>query len=102
MVTIGTLNGGNITITTGLATTPTRIWWSDDESDFSDCPSNNGTFSSSCFPEGKSNYEAIKVEFGSDVTNIVEYAFFACENLTNAIIPNSVTSIGNNAFNGCM
>ena len=36
MVTIGTLNGGNITITTGGSTPvtreETRFWWSNDES----------------------------------------------------------------------
>ena len=32
---------------------------------------------------------------------IVDYAFSDCTNLTNAIIPNSVTSIGRSAFSGC-
>lgn len=96
------LVGGNITITTGSATRAvTRIWWSDDESDYSDCPSNNGTFDSNCFPEGKSNTDAVKVEFGSDVTSIGDYAFYECSGLMSVTFPNSVTSIGGGAFTNC-
>ena len=102
----------------------TRIWWSNDESDYSDCPSNNGTFDSSCFPSGKSAANAVKVEFGSDVTSIgfnvfeeseelthvtipgnvisiMENAFYYCSNLTNVTIGNGVMSIGSNAFDNC-
>ena len=32
---------------------------------------------------------------------IYEYALYGCNNLTNVIIPNSVTSIGNSAFGSC-
>ena len=35
------------------------------------------------------------------VTNIENYAFSGCNNLTNVNIPNSVTTIGNYAFSGC-
>lgn len=79
----------------------TRIWWSNDESDYSDCPSNNGTFDSSCFPSGKSAANAVKVEFGPDVTSIDDWVFSSCLNLTSVMMPNNVTSIGNNTFYGC-
>ena len=35
------------------------------------------------------------------VTNIGDYAFFGCSNLSSIMIPNGVTSIGNYAFFGC-
>jgi hypothetical protein len=36
------------------------------------------------------------------VTSIGNYAFWYCSGLTAITIPNSVTSIGNNAFDGCI
>lgn len=45
-----------------------------------------------------------KVEYNKteyNVTSIGNNAFNGCSNLTNITIPNSVTSIGNNAFEGC-
>ena len=37
----------------------------------------------------------------NSVTEIGEYAFYGCESLTSVKIPNSVTSIGKNAFYNC-
>lgn len=36
-----------------------------------------------------------------DVTSIGERAFFSCSDLTSVTIPNSMTSIGYQAFSGC-
>ena len=129
MVTIGTLNGGNITITTGGSgggETPvpvgreiTRAWWSDDESDYSDLSSDNGTFDSSCWQD---NTSCIKIEFGNDVRIIGDWLFegtdlesvvfgnniqsigdgaFFGTPISEITLPNSVTQIGGSAFNSC-
>ena len=38
---------------------------------------------------------------GNDGTSIGQYAFYGCTGLTSVTIPNSVTSIGGSAFSGC-
>ena len=49
------------------------------------------------------NYHAsIKtIVLGSGVTNLGNYAFYNCDNLTDIIIPDGVTRIGNSAFSFC-
>lgn len=42
-----------------------------------------------------------KVIFESNVTNIGDYAFYNCSNLTSITIPDSVTYIGDYAFSNC-
>ena len=41
------------------------------------------------------------ISIPSGVTNIGDYAFVGCANLTNITIPNTVTLIGNASFSGC-
>ena len=49
-----------------------------------------------------SNRDSIKtVVIENGVTNIGDFAFYACNLLTSVNIPNSVTSIEDNAFRGC-
>ncbi len=49
------------------------------------------------------NREAIlSVVIEDGVTNISDFAFFGCSNITSIDIPNSVTSIGSYAFGGCL
>lgn len=54
--------------------------------------------------DGSWNQNArIKEIFIADgVTNINQFAFAGCKNLTNVTIPNSITSIGNSAFADCI
>lgn len=113
MVTIGTLNGGNITITSGGSTpatrTATRVWYGNDESVYTEYE-----ISGSIYSPGKNEDDDIlpteqipnvtsakKIEIGTSVTNIGYGAFCACVSLINLTIPNSVTSIGNYAFGDC-
>ena len=42
-----------------------------------------------------------KVEIGTGVTNIGDYAFTNCYSLASVVIPNSVTSIGGSSFQNC-
>ncbi|MBR6315249.1 MAG: leucine-rich repeat domain-containing protein [Clostridia bacterium] len=44
-------------------------------------------------------YRTLIIEDG--VTNIINWGFFDCSNLSSVTIPNSVTSIGHGTFNGC-
>ena len=50
------------------------------------------------FMDGK---EITDLVIPNSVTSIGSYAFSGCSSLTSVTIPNSVTSIGNGAFNGC-
>ena len=45
--------------------------------------------------------EITEMVIPNNVTNIGNYAFYGCSGLTSIKIPNSVTTIGNHAFYGC-
>ena len=47
------------------------------------------------------NEEVTNANIPNSVTSIEGYAFYNCSGLTSVTIPNSVTSIGSNAFGGC-
>ena len=58
------------------------------------------TMGSSSFPvfDGCSNLTSLTI--GGNVKTIPSYAFYKCSGLTSVTIPNSVTSIGSDAFSG--
>ena len=47
------------------------------------------------------NFGVKRIIVGDSVTRIGDNAFNGCSSLTSVTIPNSVTTIGNNAFSGC-
>ncbi len=51
-----------------------------------------------CYPAGKTDKS---YNITNSVTSIGDYAFNGCSSLTNVTIPNSVTEIGGSAFVGC-
>ena len=46
-------------------------------------------------------YNLTNIKLSNNVTRIGEYAFYDCDSLTSILIPNSVTNIGNYAFYMC-
>lgn len=46
-------------------------------------------------------YNLVSVDIGDTVTSIGDYAFNGCSGLTSVTIPDSVTDIGSEAFWGC-
>ena len=61
----------------------------------------SGTDMSTYYPWYSQRAKVKKIVIKSGVTNIGDYAFQDCSNLTSIIIPNTVTSIGDHAFYGC-
>ena len=48
------------------------------------------------------NSELISVSIGKGITEISDYAFYACQDLVTVVMPNTITRIGRYAFNGCI
>ena len=103
-ITIKNLIGGNITITTKPAGNPkTKITFTDgsiEEYDWSGEITKKTLVDAGLLMAGEPTWlkRPQTVEIGTGVTSIGDQAFYYCTSLTNLMIPNSVTSIGFEAF----
>ncbi len=61
-----------------------------------------GDYDYSNIPWGSYASDIKSVVIGDGVTNVGEYAFYNCKNLSSVIIPDSVTDIGYYAFSNCV
>ena len=110
MININTLNGGTITITSetpGPAGHPeTRITFSDGSSDtyeWSGEIDQQTMVDAGLYDDNEWTWikQPVTVDIGNSVTNIGQEAFNICDTLTSVTIPNSVTNIGSSAFYNC-
>jgi hypothetical protein len=102
MVTIGTLNGGNIVIIAGGSTpsghTDTRVTYTS-ESGLPDWSGEiEGTLTSSSIPN---ILDVETIDIGTSVTGIGSWVFSMSQQLTSVTIGSGVTYIGVSAFEGC-
>ena len=104
MITIKNLIGGNITITTKPAGNPkTKITFTDgnvQEYDWSGEINANTMINAGLLTSDQPIWikNPQTVEIGTGVTSIGGWAFYNCNYLNNVTIPNSVKSIGTQAF----
>ena len=63
----------------------------------------NGAMGTAYYPSAVpwDAYEIANVEIGDGVTSICNFACYRCSNLTSITIPESITTIGSQAFDGC-
>ena len=113
MVTIGTLNGGNITITTGGSAPASHeeTWYKYSGDTEWRTTMLSGTIALVNSDGDSTNqidnpYNIVAIEIGTGttatpVTSIGEYAFYDCSDLMSVTIGNGVTSIGGRAFGYC-
>ena len=66
---------------------------------FSDLSSNPLNYAHHLYSD--ENHEITELVIPNSVTSIGDYAFYGCSGLTSVTIPESVTSIGRSAFSGC-
>ena len=85
--------------------TATRVWYGDDENVYTDYEIQGNIYGNDLEETPTSQItnvaSAKKIEIGSTVTSIGEAAFYRCYDLTSVTIPNSVMSIGAEAFKDC-
>ena len=113
MVTINTLNGGNITITTGSSAPAghEETWYKYDGDTEWRTVMLGGTIAlvtdtGDSTDQIDNPYNIVEIEIGTGtqanpVTSIGNNAFYWCGSLTSVTIPTGVTSIGNYAFYNC-
>ena len=107
MVSINTLNGGNITITTGSSAPAGHAdtWVKyDGETEWTPVSIKGSIYGDEDYEDSTTQIpnmrNVVELEIGTDVTSIGNYAFY-WTGLTSVTIPSSVTNIGNQVFSGC-
>ena len=84
--------------------TATRVWYGDDPNVYTDYEiigAIEGEMAAAPTVQITNVRSAKKIEIGSTVTSIGDFAFYSCAGLMNVIIGDNVENIGESAFEGC-
>lgn len=96
------VEGEGITVKLASTTSPLTKWYYADGTMFEKDVIGELDATTAHNGDGVHNFIAlVKVEISNSVTSIGEMAFQGCSNLTSVTMPSSVTSIGKSAFYGC-